>query len=40
VEITPQNIRLRKRLLDENDRKKARSQRSAESAPRREAVPA
>ncbi|HQF87472.1 MAG TPA: translational GTPase TypA [Acidobacteriota bacterium] len=43
VEITPQNIRLRKRLLDENDRKKARSQRSAEAASvpsRREPIPA
>jgi GTP-binding protein len=42
VEVTPLNIRLRKRLLNENDRKKSRSQRSAEAAgvpSQRQAVP-
>jgi len=31
VEVTPKSIRLRKKLLDENDRKKAERQKEAEA---------
>jgi len=32
VEVTPKSIRLRKRMLDENDRKKADRQKEADAA--------
>jgi GTP-binding protein len=31
VEVTPQSIRLRKKLLDENERRKAERQKEAET---------